>query len=112
MDASLDTALNAPPDTPLDPRPGSVRDSAVRVSGLRKSFRVKDGTVAAVTGIDLAVAAGEIFGLLGPNGAGKTTTLRILTTLLHELNRSGAKKGLATLCVGGGMGVALAVEAV
>jgi len=62
--------------------PGAVRDSAVTVSGLRKSFRVKDGTVAAVTGLDLTVAAGEIFGLLGPNGAGKTTTLRILTTLL------------------------------
>ena len=35
---------------------------------------------------------------------------RILTTLLHEMKRSGAKKGLATLCVGGGMGVALCVE--
>ena len=39
------------------------------------------GTVA-VAGLDLAVAAGEIFGLVGPNGAGKTTTLRILATLL------------------------------
>jgi acetyl-CoA C-acetyltransferase len=35
---------------------------------------------------------------------------RILTTLLHEMKRSGAKKGLATLCVGGGMGVAICVE--
>jgi ABC-2 type transport system ATP-binding protein len=60
-------------DTPAD---------AVRVTGLRKSFHVKGVTVAALTGIDLAVAPGEIFGLLGPNGAGKTTTLRILTTLL------------------------------
>ena len=59
-----------------------TRQDAVRVSGLRKSFRVKDATVHAVTGIDLAVAEGEVFGLLGPNGAGKTTTLRILTTLL------------------------------
>ena len=42
---------------------------------------------------------------IGASGA------RILTTLLHELKRSGGKKGLATLCVGGGMGVALAVEA-
>jgi acetyl-CoA C-acetyltransferase len=42
---------------------------------------------------------------IGASGA------RILTTLLHELQRSGGKKGLATLCVGGGMGVALAVEA-
>jgi acetyl-CoA C-acetyltransferase len=37
---------------------------------------------------------------------------RILTTLLHEMKRSGAKKGAATLCVGGGMGVAMCVEAV
>ena len=35
---------------------------------------------------------------------------RILVTLLYELKRRGAKKGLATLCVGGGMGVAAAVE--
>ncbi|MDI9244465.1 acetyl-CoA C-acetyltransferase [Marinobacter sp. CHS3-4] len=35
---------------------------------------------------------------------------RILVTLLHEMTRRDAKKGLATLCIGGGMGVALAVE--
>jgi acetyl-CoA C-acetyltransferase len=35
---------------------------------------------------------------------------RILVTLLHEMQRSGAKKGLAALCIGGGMGVSLAVE--
>ncbi len=35
---------------------------------------------------------------------------RILTTLLYEMGRADAKKGLATLCIGGGMGVALAVE--
>ncbi len=35
---------------------------------------------------------------------------RVLVTLLHEMKRSGAKKGLATLCIGGGQGVALAVE--
>ncbi len=42
---------------------------------------------------------------IGASGA------RILTTLLHEMQRSGARKGLATLCVGGGMGVAMTVEA-
>jgi acetyl-CoA C-acetyltransferase len=42
---------------------------------------------------------------IGASGA------RVLTTLLHELKRSGGKKGLATLCIGGGMGVALTVEA-
>jgi acetyl-CoA C-acetyltransferase len=41
---------------------------------------------------------------IGASGA------RILTTLLHEMQRSDARKGLATLCVGGGMGVALCVE--
>lgn len=35
---------------------------------------------------------------------------RILVTLLHEMQRSGKRKGIATLCVGGGMGLALAVE--
>jgi acetyl-CoA C-acetyltransferase len=35
---------------------------------------------------------------------------RILVTLLHEMIRRNAKKGLASLCIGGGMGVALAVE--
>jgi acetyl-CoA C-acetyltransferase len=43
---------------------------------------------------------------IGASGA------RILTTLLHEMKRSGARKGLATLCIGGGMGVAMCVEAV
>jgi acetyl-CoA C-acetyltransferase len=41
---------------------------------------------------------------IGASGA------RVLTTLLHEMGRRNAKKGLATLCIGGGMGVALAVE--
>jgi acetyl-CoA C-acetyltransferase len=35
---------------------------------------------------------------------------RILVTLLHEMQRRGAKKGLAALCIGGGMGVSLTVE--
>jgi acetyl-CoA C-acetyltransferase len=35
---------------------------------------------------------------------------RVLVTLLHEMQRRDAKKGLAALCIGGGMGVALAVE--
>ena len=41
---------------------------------------------------------------IGASGA------RILVTLLHEMQRRDAKKGLATLCVGGGMGVAMCVE--
>ena len=41
---------------------------------------------------------------IGASGA------RVLTTLLHEMKRRDAKKGLATLCIGGGMGVAMCVE--
>jgi len=41
---------------------------------------------------------------IGASGA------RILVTLLHEMGKRDAKKGLATLCIGGGMGVAMCVE--
>ena len=41
---------------------------------------------------------------IGASGA------RVLNTLLFEMNRRNAKKGLATLCIGGGMGVAMCVE--
>jgi acetyl-CoA C-acetyltransferase len=41
---------------------------------------------------------------IGASGA------RVLVTLLHEMERRDAKKGLATLCIGGGMGIALCVE--
>ena len=43
----------------------------------------KFGDIEAVSGIDLAISPGEIFGFLGPNGAGKSTTVRMLTTLLR-----------------------------
>ena len=41
---------------------------------------------------------------IGASGA------RVLMTLLYEMQRRDAKKGLATLCIGGGMGVAMCVE--
>jgi acetyl-CoA C-acetyltransferase len=41
---------------------------------------------------------------IGASGA------RVLVTLLHEMQKRDAKRGLASLCIGGGMGVALAVE--
>jgi ABC-2 type transport system ATP-binding protein len=55
----------------------------VEIRGLTKVYAEKQRVVApiaAIDGIDLSVAQGEIFGLLGPNGAGKTTTISIATT--------------------------------
>jgi ABC-2 type transport system ATP-binding protein len=57
-------------------------DAIIQTAGLRRTFKGRGGEVEAVAGVDLSVAAGDIFGFLGPNGAGKTTTLRILATLL------------------------------
>ena len=41
---------------------------------------------------------------IGASGA------RVLTTLLYEMRRRDARKGLATLCIGGGMGIAMCIE--
>lgn len=49
----------------------------IRIEKLTKTYR----KIAALSGVDLVVPAGELFGYLGPNGAGKSTTIRILTGL-------------------------------
>ena len=51
---------------------------ALEIRGLVKRF----GARAAVEGLDLAIAPGELHAILGPNGAGKTTTLRIVAGLM------------------------------
>ena len=58
-------------------------------------------------GCDKVNVNGGAIALGHPIGA---SGCRVLVTLLHEMQRRDAKKGLATLCIGGGMGVALAVE--
>lgn len=50
---------------------------AIRCQGLSKQY----GSVQALSGLDLAIPAGSIFGFLGRNGAGKTTAIRLLTGL-------------------------------
>ena len=69
-----------------------------------------------------SVAVGKDLGIdvdkqLNPNGGAialghpvGASGCRILVTLLHEMKKKGAKKGLATLCIGGGMGCATIVE--
>ncbi len=68
---------------------------------------------ACAVGQDLAIPAdklnvnGGAIAIGHPVGA---SGARVLTTLLHEMKRRGAHKGLVTLCIGGGMGVAMCVE--
>ena len=69
-----------------------------------------------------SIAVGRDLGIdvdkqLNPNGGAialghpvGASGARILVTLLHEMKKAGAKKGLATLCIGGGMGCATIVE--
>jgi ABC-2 type transport system ATP-binding protein len=64
---------------------------AVRTYALTKRF----GRSPAVTGVDLSVESGEIFGLVGPNGAGKTTTLKMLATLLPPSSGDAEIDGLS-----------------
>jgi len=56
-----------------------MSEFAVRTKGLTMRF----GRTVAVSGLDLSVPRGALFGLIGPNGAGKTTTLRMLAGLIE-----------------------------
>jgi ABC-2 type transport system ATP-binding protein len=74
-----------------------VEANAIQTHGLRRVFQSRKQTVEAVSGVDLTVQKGEIFGFLGPNGAGKTTTLRMLSTLLPPSGGSATVAGFDLL---------------
>ncbi len=61
--------------------PNTVREAAIEVAGLTKTYPSGDTAVEAVRGLDLRVEAGQTFGFLGPNGAGKSTTIEMLCTI-------------------------------
>jgi ABC-2 type transport system ATP-binding protein len=61
--------------------PNTVREPAIEVRGLTKTYKSGDTVVEAVRGIDLRVDAGQTYGFLGPNGAGKSTTIEMLCTI-------------------------------
>lgn len=64
--------------------------SAIETDGLTKRY----GGVTAVSGLELSIGRGEVYGFLGPNGAGKTTTMRLLTTLTEPTAGSGTVAGV------------------
>ncbi len=83
--------------------------SDVDLFELNEAFAAQACAVNKELGIDAAKVNvnGGAIAIGHPIGA---SGCRILVTLLHEMQRSGAKKGVAALCIGGGMGVSLCVE--
>ena len=81
----------------------------IDVFELNEAFAAQACAVNKALGIDPAKVNlnGGAIAIGHPIGA---SGCRILVTLLHEMQRSGAHKGLAALCIGGGMGVSLALE--
>jgi putative ABC transport system ATP-binding protein len=51
------------------------------LNGLRRTFRRGDATIAAVDGVDLTIAAGDVVAIEGPSGSGKTTLLQLMGAL-------------------------------
>jgi ABC-2 type transport system ATP-binding protein len=84
-----------------------VAAAAISVRGLRKVY---DGN-AAVDGVDLDVAPGEIFALLGPNGAGKTTTVEILEGYRKRDGGEVSVLGVDPALANGGRGTATTAAA-
>ena len=85
------------------------KSSDVDLFELNEAFAAQACAVNQELGIDPAKVnvTGGAIAIGHPIGA---SGCRILVTLLHEMQRSNAKKGLAALCIGGGMGVALTLE--
>jgi len=83
----------------------------VQLIEANEAFAAQSLALAKELGWDLAIVNvnGGAIALGHPIGA---SGARILTTLLHEMKRRSVRKGLATLCIGGGMGIAACVEMV
>src|SRR3954466_5721206 len=70
--------------------------NVIEIEQLRKTYhRRRKGPVAAVSGLDLAVPEGGVFGFLGPNGSGKTTTIRCLLGLVRPTSGNVSMLGAA-----------------
>lgn len=72
-----------------------ITDDSCRKNSLRHAFRPQVNVGGG------AISLGHPIGMSG---------CRVLVTLLHALQRTGGQKGVASLCIGGGMGIAMCVE--
>lgn len=63
-----------------------LQQTAIEIRGVHKTYVQRRGnqTRPALSGIDLTIPAGSVFGLLGPNGAGKSTLINILAGLVNK----------------------------
>lgn len=69
--------------------------NAIEIKRLYKQFTGKRMTkVDALKGLDLEIAAGEVFGFLGPNGAGKSTTIKLVMGLLKPTSGTASIMGI------------------
>jgi ABC-2 type transport system ATP-binding protein len=68
--------------------------AAIDVRGL---FKLYNGKIRALDGVDLRVEAARVFAFLGPNGSGKTTLMRILTTQIRPTSGQAYIFGLDTI---------------
>jgi ABC-2 type transport system ATP-binding protein len=83
-------SLKMPKTETIEKYDQSNPEKALVVKNLVKIYQGSPNT--ALSGLDISVDAGEIFGLLGPNGAGKTTAISIMSTLLRPTS------GSVTIC--------------
>src|SRR5207247_1406760 len=88
------------------PRPGTTVE---KLSQLKPAFAAQSLAVVRELNLDPAKVNvnGGAIALGHPIGA---SGARILTTLIYELKARGGRYGVATLCIGGGMGIAMAIE--
>ena len=99
---------------PVEAIPKALDQAGLKISDieqteLNEAFACQALAVIQEAGLDPSTVNvnGGAIALGHPIGA---SGARILVTLLHEMNRRDSKKGLATLCIGGGMGIAMCLE--